>query len=308
MEGYETVENFNEIINVVNKAMPLVQSGIPALVGGFVTAMFLRGNTERVEFEKIKAGKIGEALDDLVKSRELTLTELVKCKNILDIAKLADEEFAKNIDENEQLNDQEKIFDFDWFLRFFESAGCISDKDMQLLWARILAGETGGKKHFSLRTIETLKNFSKEDCVALQNITPFIIYISKDFQCLWDDIDYSSQYMKKDELLTLYDLDIISTNYNIIRPTKEESPRNFMSMNEFGLVEHSCEHDYKVTVSAFTLVGRELLSIVNRKTNHQIELDLLRKIKQNYPKLDLRIHKIVEYTSEGEVIYDSEFL
>lgn len=72
---------YNNIVNIVKEALSLVQSAIPALVGGFVTAMFLRGNTSREEFEKIKAGKIKEALDDLVDSHELTFTELVKCKN-----------------------------------------------------------------------------------------------------------------------------------------------------------------------------------------------------------------------------------
>jgi hypothetical protein len=36
---------FNRLINIVRDAMPVVQSGIPEVVGGFITAMFLRGNT-----------------------------------------------------------------------------------------------------------------------------------------------------------------------------------------------------------------------------------------------------------------------
>ena len=82
------MDDFNSIVNMVKETLPLVQSGIPALVGGFVTAMFLRGNTRRQEFEKIKVGKIKEAIDDLVDSHELTLTEMVKCKNLLKIAKI----------------------------------------------------------------------------------------------------------------------------------------------------------------------------------------------------------------------------
>ena len=65
------MDEFNALVELVKGATPVIQSGISALVGGFITAMFLRGNTRREEFEKIKLGKIKEAIDDLVDSREL---------------------------------------------------------------------------------------------------------------------------------------------------------------------------------------------------------------------------------------------
>ena len=132
------MNNFNQLVHIVRDAMPVIQIGIPEVVGGFITAMFLRGNTRRKEFEKIKMGKVQEAVDDLVKNHELTLTELVKCNNLLKIAKLADREY-KNRDSKQETNTNSE-FDFDWFLRFFEGAGNISNEDMQLIWARILAG------------------------------------------------------------------------------------------------------------------------------------------------------------------------
>ena len=123
------MDEFNSLIEIIDKALPMLQSGIPAITGGFLTAMFLRGNTRRQEFEKIKLGKMNEAINDLVDSRELTLTELMKCRNLLKIAKMADEEYAKD---NRRVETESPIFDFDWFLRFFESAGNISNEDMQI--------------------------------------------------------------------------------------------------------------------------------------------------------------------------------
>lgn len=96
------MDEFNSLVEIVDKALPMVQSGIPAITGGFITAMFLRGNTRRQEFEKIKLGKMNEAINDLVDSRELTLTELMKCRNLLKIAKMADEEYAKETKELKQ--------------------------------------------------------------------------------------------------------------------------------------------------------------------------------------------------------------
>ena len=150
--------------------MPLVQSGIPALVGGFVTAMFLRGNTSRQEFEKIKAGKINEVIDALVESRELTLTELVKCKNMLTIAKLADEQNSKNNTEKEH-NSGNNTYDFGWFLRFFEAAGNVTDKEMQTIWAKVLANEVrdSGKVHPAF--IEIMKQLNLFDVDFLSHIS-----------------------------------------------------------------------------------------------------------------------------------------
>ena len=67
----------------------------------------------------------------------------------------------------------------DWFLHFFESAGCISNEDMQLLWARVLAGEMQKRGSFSFRTIEALRNMNREEtllfqfCSQLRVISPY---------------------------------------------------------------------------------------------------------------------------------------
>lgn len=159
-EGMIVMDEFNTIVKIVREAMPLVQSGIPAIVGGFITAMFMRGNTNRAEFEKIKAGKVKEAVDALVDSRELTLTELVKCKNLLKIAEIADKEYSKQTGGKREFSDNQEPYDFDWFLRYFESAGNVSNEDMQQIWAKLLAKEVECVGRFSIRTINTLANMS----------------------------------------------------------------------------------------------------------------------------------------------------
>lgn len=63
----------------------------------------------------------------------------------------------------------------DWMIRFFNSVEDISDEDMQLLWAKLLAGEIKRPKSFSLRTLETLKNLSKYEAETFQAINKFVI-------------------------------------------------------------------------------------------------------------------------------------
>jgi uncharacterized repeat protein (TIGR03899 family) len=54
-------------------------------------------------------------------------------------------------------------YDENWTNRFFRIAEDISDEEMQKLWGRILAGELKSPKSYSLRTLEFLKNLSKEE-------------------------------------------------------------------------------------------------------------------------------------------------
>lgn len=34
------MDEFNSIVEIINNALPMVQSGIPAITGGFITACF----------------------------------------------------------------------------------------------------------------------------------------------------------------------------------------------------------------------------------------------------------------------------
>ena len=166
------MEGFNALINTIQNAAPMAQFTIQTVVSGFIAAMFLRGNTQRVEFEKIKAGRMDEAIEDLVKSRELTLTELVKCNNLINIANIADriyaERNARQVIDEPQINDKEpKEFSFDWLLRYFEAAGNVSEEEMQELWAQMLVSEIGSSGSVHPAYIDVMRNLSKKDIALL---------------------------------------------------------------------------------------------------------------------------------------------
>jgi len=177
------MSDFNALTNIVREAMPLVQAGISALAGGFITAMFLRGNTSKTEFEKIKAGKINEVLVNLVDKHELTFTEMMKCRNMLEIAKKADTIYTEKKKYIKQMSDYSE-FDFDWLLRYFESVGNVSDNDMQMLWAKILANGLLSKGNVYPAFIELMKNIDRNDAVALNY-----------FFCEAGDLEVYAKYM-----------------------------------------------------------------------------------------------------------------
>lgn len=147
-----------EIITFLSSNFPT--QAISPIVGSIFTAIFLRHNTEATEFEKIKAGQFKEVADSLLRSGKMTYTEYYKANNFLKVAKKADE-FYSEMHRSE--NTPPATYDFDWFIRFYEAVGNISDEAMQDLWAKILAGEISRPSSYSLKTIDVLKNMSKKD-------------------------------------------------------------------------------------------------------------------------------------------------
>jgi hypothetical protein len=51
----------------------------------------------------------------------------------------------------------------DWITNFFDKSRIVSDKDMQQLWSRLLAGEANAPGAFSKRTVNLLADLDKSD-------------------------------------------------------------------------------------------------------------------------------------------------
>lgn len=337
------MDEFNGLIQLVQNALPMAESCIPAITGGFVTAMFLRGNTRRQEFEKIKIGKINEAIDDLVDSRELTLTELVKCRNLIKIAKLADEEYSKG---NRKKQPDNAPYDFDWFLRFFESAGNISNEDMQKLWAKILCGEYEHRGRFSLRTLDLLKNMSKDEARLLEYCSKMRIASPYNEIFLLNSEETFSQN-EFDEELTDYVVDndsdwiqILSLSYKIshdkisvleqsgilssilVTSTFFVGKDVVRLFNDVAVIEmklnEKCKYDsiqFEMKGFRFTSTAMQLFSILDEKPMLKYILDVARLIEHYNPDLVVKVYEITNideddvfyYNDEIDILHDVEY-
>lgn len=84
----------------------------------------------------------------------------------------------KTLQEGQKTNDEEvsdKSVDPDWFTRWYDCVKDVSGKDMQVLWAKILAGEIKNPGSFSLHTIDFLRKLRKEDAEKISRIAPYKI-------------------------------------------------------------------------------------------------------------------------------------
>jgi uncharacterized repeat protein (TIGR03899 family) len=68
--------------------------------------------------------------------------------------------------------------DEDWITRFFKYAEEISNEEIQELWGRILSGEIQEPKSYSLRTLDILRNLSKEEAQIFMKFASLAIHSS----------------------------------------------------------------------------------------------------------------------------------
>ena len=162
----EDIMTGTEIIKFITNNVSTFFSPVNVITGSLFTAVFLRKNTATQEFEKIKAGRFQEVADKLLESGKMTYTEYYKANNFLKIAKKADELYAE-MEHNKETDIQHN---FDWFMRFYEIVGNISDEKVQDIWAKIMAGEINNPNSYSLKTIDILKNIGKQEAELFSNV------------------------------------------------------------------------------------------------------------------------------------------
>jgi hypothetical protein len=95
----------------------------------------------------------------------------------------------------------------DWLLRWRDNASSISSDELQALWGKVLAGEVKSPGAFSLRTLEFLRNLSREDASLIERAAPLVLkgmIVRPDTSSvLVGDLEFS-------HLLELQDLGILS--------------------------------------------------------------------------------------------------
>jgi len=326
---------------IITESLNLIQPAISTIVSTLFATMFLSRNTRTSEMDKLKAGKYKELCDELLKNGKMTYYEYFKCSNFLKIAKLADIEFTKkNRNKNQTKKEHnEANFNFDWFLRFFECASNISNEDMQILWARILSGETYNRGSFSLRTMELLRNMSYEEALDLQWYSQFrvespfneiILLSSKEqFYSAEDATDGIYAHETDDWRETLARVYAISSNetyrlmqIGILLPSTSES---FFALekgkedchsfyNDAGVMTVSLdmdksktgEKDFEYQGHMFSIPAIELFPVIDVKPSLKYMLDMARLIRYYQPDIYVTLHKVDRVDDLGVRYYDDE--
>lgn len=261
--------NGTEIITLLSTGLEKMSSAISPVAGALFTAIFLRHNIKTNEFEKIKAGQFKEVADDLLAAGKMTYTEYYKANNFLIVAKKADSYYQENPKQEEK-----GVYDFDWFIRFFETVGNVSDDTMQNLWAKILAGEIARPSTFSLKTIDVMKNLSRKDAELFIKVCSHSfmssatnIFFPNEIQFMEAvDIQYTD-IMKLSELGLIFNDASINLEFNI-----NGKPNILLSNDNLIMVISSTSGNSETVMIRqypFTEAGKQLYTLIGETTSNE---------------------------------------
>lgn len=289
--------NGTEIINFLANGLESMSSAVGPVAGALFTAIFLRHNTKTDEFEKIKAGQFREVADDLLASGKMTYTEYYKANNFLNVAKKADSYYR----EHPKL-EEKGTYDFDWFVRFFEAAGNVSDDTMQNLWAKILAGEIAHPSTFSLKTIDVMRNLSKRDAELFIKVCSHSFISSATNYFLPNEKEFLEtvgiQYtdiMKLSELGLMFSDGTISLNISI-----SNEPRILINNHSlFMLISSVSGNSEKASIGQypFTEVGKELSTMISESASDEDFLKYGQLLSRNKSH-KISVHKVIKWNGD----------
>lgn len=297
--------NGNDLIIFLSENIRTLAPAVGSIAGAIFTAIFLRNNTSTKEFEKVKAGKLGEVAEDLLQSGKMTYTEYYKAKNYLTIVAKADKEYSKK-----SHTKREESYNFDWFVRFYEAAGNISDEQMQLIWAKILAGEINKPNSYSLRTIEVLKNLSQQEADLFGKICSHCICMGKHSFLPHYDKYLDMCQITFGEILYLSELGLISSDSMLVLKTPIDMTPKILFVNRELLITVSATNEnnkvFEVREFPLTGVGKELSTLITESTTNDEFIAFAKEINTN-ASINIAVHRIISIEG-NKVKYNDENL
>lgn len=189
--------------------------------------------------------------------------------------------------------------DPDWSARFFDNVKNCSDEQIKTLWAQILAGEIVQPGRFSLRTLDMLKNMSKNDAKLI---------VKHSYRITQDAL--ATKDMPAMDLVQLGDIGFISENSLIHNIKLEKDTRRIVHQSSSHvLIVHDIRSNGRtyIDVHALTQAGRELSSLLEKSHDdlfmHNLAKEIVRNAVPTFVKVSL--YKIID-TEETSIIYNDE--
>ena len=228
----------------------------------------------------------------------LVLQETIKQHNIESVI-----DSAYEILEKEEACSEESV-EQGWINRFFDSVADVSDEDLQKLWGKVLAGEIKQPKSYSLRTLETLKNLSKEEAELFQKIIPFVInmqgnlFLPSNFEVLKKyDIRYG-EILRLDECGLINSSGMVTFNPSISNAEHVSMYTQSRVVLIYGL--KSSEEKISIGMFGLTRAATELFYILDGNPNDEYLYDYIEDIAmKNSKKVRISIHQINFIDDEG---------
>lgn len=305
-------------LEVIKAGASLVSQPIQSVVTAIMTTLFLKRNTESTELEKIKAGKFGELIDELLDSGKLSYVEFYKCRNFLRVAKLADA-YANEIKGSEFV--KEGQFNFEWYMRFFDEVGNISNDDLQELWAKILANEVSRPQGCSLRTLSMIRDMTASEAKLFTSLCRFVLQSGiTHFILPYGFHDPSDGYLECRDfmvaqglhscIMTMLEIGVLTTTHDLAIPLNKMQSLEMHNEKIFAIIEADSDESSLFRQEAYVLTtgGVELFNIISNMPEYEADTDYallcFREIKNSNSEMKISAFRILKNGDELDSVSD----
>jgi len=252
----------NSIINFGELSKPatvLVEKISDAIGGLFKPYQIVRVARAEAEAERVKAESQIE-ISDLQRRAfyRFLEEEAKKQKNMEDITQGA-------LPQLEETSRPSEVDD-DWIANFFDRCRLVSDKEMQGLWSRVLAGEANSPGSYSKRTVNLLSGLDKTDAALFTSLCGFGWVIGHFDPVVYDYKDeiYNKQGITFDALSHLESIGLIHlaalTGFMRVRVPKE-LPVLYYGASVTLRFRKDADNSVDIGMVMLTRVGEELAPI-----------------------------------------------
>lgn len=160
----------------------------------------------------------------------------------------------------------------DWRRKFFAEAENVCEKDMQLLWGKVLAGEISSPGAFSLRTLDALRHISRHEAELFRRACSLAMSggwiaipggdLNRDLQPF--GFTYGDILSLRDAGLFM-DGDTIHKDFSAMQSLAEPGKNELVLFNNRVLIQLSGAGSMYLKIRAllFTQVGKELQRLID---------------------------------------------
>jgi hypothetical protein len=195
--------------------------------------------------------------------KRVEILEVNRQKNIEDVLQV-----AQNILQQDPSSTNENQIDRDWFTRVINNAQDVSDDEMKRMWGKVLAGEIKHPKLYSLRTLDVLRNMTKDDAKLIIDIAPYILRDFDDNVFVFND-EKDNGVIEFSKILYLMELGILDSNTTILinesfdgRVEDLSNEVRFWNQN-IGLIIKTNSTRLDFPAYDFTSIGKQILTLID---------------------------------------------
>lgn len=196
---------------------------------------------------------------------------------------------AESIANTIKIKNEINTLDEDWFMHFSEKAKLCSKKDIQLIWAKVLAEKLTRKTNISKRLLHTISILSPKDCKNFEIISKFVLLKNNIPTIIISDIinlekEYDAQGVNYDLLSYLAASGLIISNPYLGLTYRIEKPVKLMNKESQALF--TLTSSLKVNEIQLTPFGEELFNVLNFEASIPLEF-IIKEIKNYNPHLEI---------------------